>query len=419
MTKFGWNTFLPALLLTLAGFVVAYQFVDPAPAAYLTISTGSEQGAYYKFARQYQSVLKKNGIELSVEKSGGSIQNLERLRQDEVDVAFVQGGTSTEADQGLLSLGSLYFEPLWVFYRAELEPELLTDLSGLHLAIGPDSSGTQALVRLLLEDNGLNHSVSISELGGLEARDALLSGAVDVAFYVASPESKIVTELLSSERVGLLSFERAEAYTRRFGFLSLVSLPRGMVDMAQDLPGESATLLAPTANLVVRQGLHPALQDMLLQAMDQIHGAGGWFEGAGQFPKASHAELTVSPEASRFYRYGPPLLQRYFPFWAASLVDRLKVMLLPLVVILIPLIKIMPPIYTWRMRSRIYRWYQLLEQVDLKTVDADVDRTQLLTQLADLEQEVIHVNVPLSYTSQLYDLRQHIELVRLRVTETG
>ena len=281
--------------------------------------------------------------------------------------------------------------------------------------MGAEGSGTRALVMRLLQGNELTDKVTLHPGDSADVSTLLKSGEVDAAFMVASPESEKIRALLEDESIALMSFERAQAYERRMKYLTHVTLPRGMVDLSRDMPTENKTLLAATASLVVHEDLHPAIQDLLLQAAEEVHGKGGWFEEHGEFPNSNFAEYPLSPEAKRFYKYGPPFLQRYLSFRLASLIDRLKVMLLPLIVLMIPLMKIMPPIYTWRMRSKIYRWYQALEQIDLAHSRPDPDIEALKQKLEEIDQEVIHVSVPLSFASQLYDLRQHIELVKRRL----
>lgn len=415
MSSTALKTLVLPVMVTLMAFVLAYQFVDPAPPRQIVISAGQEGGAYYQFAKQYQSALRKHDIELIIRTSNGSLDNIANLKNAEASIGFVQGGTAEDVDNSnLLALGSLYFEPLWVFLRQQDSVSRLTELAGRRLVIGAQGSGTRALSLRLLQDNQLQDNVNIVD-GDDNSLALLKSGQVDAVFMVASAASPSLLKYLEDESLSLMSFERAEAYQRRMKYLTHVTLPRGMVDLSRDIPSQEKTLLAATASLVVRDELHPAIQDLLLQAAEEVHGNGGWFEAAGDFPSAEYVEYPVSREAKRFYRYGPPFLQRYLSFRLASLIDRLKVMILPLVVLMIPLMKIMPPIYTWRMRSKIYRWYQSLEQIDLANARPNPDIEALKGKLEEIDQEVIHVSVPLSFASQLYDLRQHIELVKRRL----
>ncbi len=413
--------FGPALLITLLAFILAYQFVQPAPPDRITMATGGKEGAYYLFGQRYRDFLKQERISLDVINTAGSVDNIRLLRERKADVAFVQGGTTGEGEENdLISLGSLYFEPIWVFHRKQLKVEHLTDLLEKRIAIGPEGSGTRAVALQLLGDNSINSSNStLLELSGRNAADALLGSEIDAAFFIASPRSPIVRALLDSTDIRLMDFKRADAYTRTHRFLSSVTLPQGVINLRQNIPDRETRLLAATANLVVHRKTHPALIDLFLQGATELHGPGGWFESAGQFPQPDYLVYPLSTDAKRFYDYGPPLLQRYLPFWAATLVDRLKVMLLPLIALMIPLIKIMPPIYRWRIRSRIYRWYREVLTLDKSVFQQGTDIGQAIEELDAIEREVSKVSVPLSFAEELYDLRLHIALVREKLEKHG
>lgn len=410
--------FGPAVLLVILGFILAYQFVQPAPPDHIRLVTGQTDGAYYLFGQQYRKRMQAEGIQLEVLASAGSIDNIKQLAQGDAEAALVQGGTTgnTPEEAHLVSLGSLYFEPIWLFHRKELPITRLTDLQDRSVAIGSPGSGTRALALQLLADNDINPSNSpLLELTGRAAADALLEGRIDAAFLVASPMSPVVRALLDAEDIRLMSFARAEAYTRTHRFLSAVVLPEGVINLKRNLPDRPTTLLAASANLVVRDDLHPALVDLLLQAAQGVHEQGGWFEQSGQFPAPEYLVYPLSSAAERFYKYGPPLLQRYLPFWAATLVDRLKVMLLPFLALMLPLVKIMPPIYRWRMRSRIYRWYKEVLAIDHQLFKPAADLNQARAALARIEYEVSHIEIPLSYAEELYDLRLHISLIQQKL----
>ena len=414
-------TFGSAALLTLIGFVVAWQFVNPAPPRTLVIATGQQDGAYYLFAEHYRQQLAVDGIELEIRTSSGSIDNLELLKNKAVDLAFVQGGTGSSADTDILSsLGSLYYEPLWVFYRGEQTLTRINQLQDKRIAIGEPGSGTHAIAELLLADNFMDAgTAAIQPVGGTAGAQALLQGDIDALFLVASPAAPLVQDLLRRQDIRLMSFARAGAYTRLHHFLSAVSLPEGVIDMQANLPPRDTVLLAATANLVVRDGFHPALVSLLLQIATRIQSSGGLFERPGNFPNSANLEFPLNEDARRFYEHGPPFLQRYLPFWSASLIDRLKIMLLPLLTLLLPLVKIMPPMYRWRVRKKIYRWYrelQLLDDASHEHPD-DAAQAELLKKLDTIEEEVRKVSVPLSYADELYSLRLHIGLVRNSLTD--
>jgi TRAP transporter TAXI family solute receptor len=406
------------MLLAIAGFVFAYQFVDPAPPSHFTIATGGEGGAYYRYAQQYKALLAKHGVTVDVKATNGSVENLQLLRAQDagVPVAFVQGGAGLPVpNDPLFSLASLYFEPLWVFHQQSLTVRELSDLRGRTIAVGTLGSGTRAVALRLLNDNGVNESNSVlSPLSPPRAADALLALEVDAVVLVSSPSAEVIDQLLRADKIEVMDFVRADAYTRTYRFLSKAVLPEGVVNLADNVPARAVRLLAPAAALVVRDDFHPALVDLLMAAASEVHREGGVFEEREQFPSTHYLQFPLSDEARRYFESGPSFLRRLLPFWAASLVERMLVMLLPLLALLIPLMKIMPPMYRWQIRSRIYRWYKELLFID-PTVHGDLEADRLqqgLKELARIEEEVGKVNVPLSYADQLYALRLHMELVR-------
>jgi len=411
MSSDKFKIYAPATMFALLAFALAYQFVDPAPPFTLTFSAGQKSGAYYAYAERYKVYLQQRGITVEILESAGSMQNIERLTANTADIAFVQSGMVQSEQAQLLSLGSMYFEPLWVFVRHDLNIRFLRDLQGQRIAIGMVGSGTRALAMQLLKDNGIDESAAtLKAMGSTEAARALQHAELDALFIVSAASNKVVQSLQQSNAICLLNIRRAEAYTRRMNSLSAVRLPEGSLDLARNIPSENIQLLASTATLVVNKNLHPALQDMLMQAAADIHARHDLFAIAGTFPTARFSGMALSREAARFYKSGPPFLQRFLPFWAATMVDRLKVMLLPFIALLIPLFKVLPPLYRWRIRSRIYRWYEELGNIDTGLDDGF--NQALLDDLERIETEIRKVHVPLSYAQELYDLRLHLALVR-------
>ncbi len=312
----------PAIIVTMLGFVLAYQFVGPAPPKRVVIATGASDGAYFAFAGKYRAILAKEGIELAVRPTAGSVENLALLQdaKNGVDVALVQGGIGTPGSHpGLVSLGSLYFEPLWLFTRLR-ELEDLLPLVGARIAVGPQGSGTRAVALRLLAENGLDKdNVRLMLLGAGAGAAALRAGTVEAVFFVGSAQAPVVRRLLATPGVYLANFRRAEAYARRFRFLSAVSLPEGVLDFAGNVPDREILLLAPAATLVASPGLHPALVQLLMRAATATHRDGGLFERAGEFPSLDFTDFPVSPDARRYIESGPSLLQRFLPFWAADI----------------------------------------------------------------------------------------------------
>jgi TRAP-type uncharacterized transport system substrate-binding protein len=425
----------PLVLLALALLVAAYGVLDPNPPRRMVLATGSERGAYAEIGKRYADQLKRHGITVELRLTQGAAENLALLRNPAsgVDVAFVQGGSedgaagSAESAGPLLqSLGSLFHEPVWLFYREAAAQSRtgstrlagLKQLEGWRLNVGPAGSGTAPLMKRLLDDNGVQaQRLSLLHEEQTPAVMALLDGSSDALVFVSAPESLMVQMLLRTPGIALLRFEQAEAYARRHAFLNAVRLPRGVVDLAADQPPADVPLVAATGALVAREGTHPALVQLLVQAARQVHGEAGWFQRRGDFPNPQTDVFALHPEAERFYRSGAPWLQRYLPFWLANLVDRMWVVLLSIVAVLIPLSRVVPPLYEFRIRSRVFRWYG-----QLRSLEAAVGQraaAELLDELDQLDDRVGRITLPLSYADELYALRGHIELVRQRVRAAG
>jgi TRAP transporter TAXI family solute receptor len=412
---------VPAIALIIGGFVLAWQFVEPAAPAKLVMSTGSKSGAYYAFGRRYKDYFASQGVELELQNSAGSIENLGRLqRGEETKVAFMQGGIGgAKSNPTLKALGSIYYEPIWVFVRNNPKAGRLTELKGKRIAVGALGSGTRAVAMQLLRDNGLNDSTAtLKDLGSADATKGLISGNLDAAIIVTSVNSTTVKKLMAIPGISLMSFDRAEAYLRRTNFLSRVVLPEGTIDLAANYPPRDTVLLAPAATIVISDKMHPALIDLMLLAMHDIHRAGGHLEGLNEFPSAEYVSFPLEPTAQRFIERGPPLLQRYLPFQWANLLDRLKVMILPLLTILYPLIKILPPIYGWRMRARVTRWYKELQQLDDGIKDGTVSIVDATQRLNEVEDAVENISVPVDIVADAYTLRLHIDYLRRKLEAT-
>jgi len=417
---------LPLLLLVLVGFWLASRFIQPAPPDTLILATGGAGGAYQSFGAAYKEVLGRHGVRVIEQPSAGSTENLEWLRNPDlaVDAAFVQGGTArVQQDDALVSLGSLYNEPLWIFYREELaegngDLNQIAQLKGRRIAIGAVGSGTRHLAQDLLYASQIDvGNTRLLDQGGLGLARAFAAHKIDAAFLVGPPQSAAVWTLLHTPGVKLMSLAHADAYARHFPYLSSLVLPRGAISIATDLPPRDVRLVATTATLVVREDTHPALIGLLMQALSEAHDGPGIFQRPGEFPHAASADFPLAPEAARYYKSGKPWLQRYLPFWAATLIDRMVVLLIPLFAVLIPVMRFAPGLYNWRIKNRIYRRYG-----ELKFIEAEVDadpakhsRAEWLRRVDAIEGDVNHLTMPLAFSDMLYTLRVHIGLVRATI----
>jgi len=425
----------PTVLAVVAVLVLAYIWVDPAPPRKLTMATGQFNSAYEEFGRQYAARLRRDEIALALQPSLGSAENLQRLIDGKADVAFVQSGSTVDGQAeaaGLVSLGSLFTEPVWLFLREGARVTHLTDLKGKRINLGPEGTGVPRLFRQVLDANGIEpKELHIGALENTPATVELLAGRIDGLVFSSAPEAPLIQMLLQTPGIKLFNFTQADAYTRRLPFLTHVVLPRGIVDLGRDIPAQDYHLIAPTATLVAREDLHPALVGLLVKSAFEIHGKAGWFQQQGQFPSPKYTEIPVAREAARYYRDGPPFMQRYLRFWLANLFERLWVVAVALAALLIPLSKIVPPIYVWRVRSRVYRWYGELRAVEQalegeRNVSGPEGREgvrahvqdELLHRLDDIEERVNRISIPLAYADELYRLRSHINFVRERVRGT-
>ena len=419
-------TFGPALVLVVALGYLAYRMVDPTPPKTVTLSTGQENSAYEVLGKRYAAILARQGITVRLKRSEGSMENLQRLQDPEsdIDIAFVQSGSTSlqNAEQHeLVSLGSLFVEPVWLFYRGSAKLRSFRDMRGLRINVGPGGTGVPQLFAKILDANGMARGdVKLTDMENTPATMALLAGKIDGMVFSSSAEALLIQMLLQTPGIRLFDFTQAEAYARRFAFLSAVRLPRGIVDFGRDIPSRDYQLIAPTATLVARDGLHPALVDLLVQAAAEIHGAPGWFQRRGEFPTAEYSEIPVSSAAEKYYRDGPPLLQRYLPFWLANFFGRMWLVIVALGALLLPLSRVVPPLYVWKVRSRIYRWYGQLRSVEESVEDAEPEQRQQIYEeqvrrLNDIERRVNRLAVPLSFAEELYGLRSHIDFVRKRI----
>ena len=419
----------PFAVLAVGLLLLAYVWLDPTPPRRVTLATGPAQSAYDEFGQRYRRALAANGIEVTLLSSEGSSANLQLLRDGKADLGFVQGGTSEqaagEAPAGIESLGSLFVEPIWLFYRDQaalgVDPSgtlgSLPQLAGLRVNVGTPGSGVPQLMARLFEANNVAPgALRLSSLEQTPATVAFLAGEIDALVFASAPESLMVQMLLRTPGVKLMDFSQSEAYSRRFPFLTPVLLPRGVVDLARDLPPQNVRLIATTTALLSRESTHPALLQLFVQAAREFHAPPGWFNRAGAFPSTEHSEYPIAREADRTIRNGAPFLQRYLPFWLANLVERMWLVLGIILAILLPLSRIVPPLYEFRIRSRVFRWYGQLREIETR-MQAQEDAAQLAQELERLEQNVSRISVPLSYADELYALRNNIGVVRHKLEQ--
>jgi TRAP transporter TAXI family solute receptor len=409
-----------AAVLILGALIATIAWLGPLPPKIVTMSTGTAGSDYDLYARQYQAILKRSGVQLRLVPSAGSVENLRRLNdpREGVAIAFVQGGLTSEVQSPELeSLGTMFYQPFWLFARRELSMARPEDVRGKRMAIGPEGSGTRILAKKFLELNGIDESLlQLLPLPAAEAGEALSHGEIDGAAMVNSWDSDIVRRLLDSADINLVGAPRADAYAALDPYFTKLILPTGVGNLATNRPPSDVPLVAVEASLIVRKDLHPAVQYLLLEAATEVHGAGGLFRKAGQFPAPERVDLPISKDARQYYKSGPPFLQRYLPYGIAVLASRLLLLLIPVIGVAYPLLRTAPALYGWSMRRRIFRLYGELKYIEVE-LDARSSHPaeNLLAQLQRLEERANHLQVPFAFAHFLYQLRNHIALVRARI----
>jgi TRAP transporter TAXI family solute receptor len=407
------------LLLVAVGFYIAVQYMAPLPPRSLRLATGVPGGVYADIGERYKKIFADEGITLDLVPTEGAMANLALLADpsSEVDAAFIQGGVQgAEPPSDLRALGSLFFEPVWIFTRESSRARRLTDLAGDRIAIGQALSGTQTIARQLLSASGIGpNDAELVEVGGDDAAAQLRDGELDAAFFVSAKISPLLAKLAADHDLVLMNVARAPAYRHALPFLSEVTLPAGTIDLARDLPPTDITMLAPVAQLVIRKELHPALVHLLLDAMAKVHRQRQDFAPEGRFPAATLVDFPLNADAARFLERGPSFFYRYLPFWAAVWADRLLILLVPFLTLMIPLFRVGPPLYRWQVRRKLFKRYRRLRQIEIATLAKDSDPSNLADELDRLQHELRDLKIPVAYTEDLYHLRRAIQWVRGRL----
>ena len=424
-----WRAVLVLAVLVLAGIYLYVTLAHTVPSRHIVLASGPDFGAYHQYAQRYKALLAREGVKVDERMTSGAADNLRLLLDPKsgVDAAFMQGGVAgASGADDLVMLASLYYEPLWIFYTGPKTLSQVSELQGKRISAGVSGSGTRALADEVLAANGLagagageGSKVSIESIGGSEALAALERGDADAVFFVGGAQTPVIQQALRDPAIKLMSLADAEVYPRRFPYITQLSLPRGTIDLAHNIPDRTVAMIGTKAMLAARADFHPALINLLVDAARTIHSPQGYFEAAGEFPGTEPLDIPVSPYADQHKRFGSNFLYRYLPFWLAALAERAIIVILPLLVVLIPLLKLMPDFLSWRVRSRIYRWYRELAELEheLGAPDEAPAVERWLGSLDRIEQAVEGLRVPARFASEAYTLREHIRLVRARVLD--
>jgi len=412
--------YFPILLLIFLAFFITSRFIQPAPERKIIIAAGSSQGQYYQAALKYKALLEKDKVEVTVLETNGSLENAQLIKDKKADIGFVQSGILTqEASSHIESLASIYYEPIWIFYKNQgFSIDYVVQLISKKISVGGENTGTSFLANTILKDNGIDVSnTTLLNFSTDESKQKLLAGEIDAMIMVISPNSKTVQELLENPDINVLSIKRAKAYSMKYPYLENLTLYEGTMDLYKNLPYEDIRLLATTANLVVRKDFPDELIRLFVKKAKVIHSQKTLFAEHDQFPNLKNLDTSINTEAYKYFKNGDSWLESIFPYWVASNIDRLKIMLIPLLTLLFPLFKGIVPLYTWTMRSKIYKWYEELNTIDKKLPTLSKEELQeKLTYLESLQIEISHhTKVPLSFMGEYYNLLLHLEMIITKI----
>jgi TRAP transporter TAXI family solute receptor len=406
-------------ILVAASFWFAAQFIAPPPPDKIIMAAGSKSGNYYKYAKLYKEALLKQRVHIEILETAGAVENIALLKEGKADIAIIQSGLATDENQeNIEALASLYFEPMWIFIDEDDSEDISTlrDFLGENIAIGNQGSGTNNMARQILDANEITpKNTNFVEIGGRTAADKLINGDVKASFFVSGYNSDLIQKLLHNQKLSPFSFRRAESYSRLFPYFSAITLSEGLASLEKNIPSSDLQLLSPTAILAANKNFHGALKTLMVSEIMEIHNVNGAFSKIGDFPTLDYIDFPAAKEAEHYFEYGPNILQRFLPFWLADLVNRLKIMLIPLLGVMIPLFKIAPPTYKWRIRSKIYRWYKKLKHMENEISEGQANLKSILKSLDEIDEEAKNTPVPLSYSDELYNLRMHIRMVKQRL----
>lgn len=424
---FGQGLVVTAGIMLFIGIALSatiFMFMEAAAPNTVTIASGPAGSIFQITAEKYRTILARSGVTLKIIPSEGSLDNFKKLSDPkiDVDIGFVLGGQVNDAKtNNLMSLGSISYQPLMIFYHGATR-NFLSDFRGLRLYTGQKGSGADTLTRTLLEANGIkpgDDNTTLINTLEVDPEKALRDNRVDAIFLMGETTPiESLRHLMRTPDIQVFNFTQADGYTRRINYLNKLEVPKGSLDFGRNIPADNLNLIGPTVELIARDSLHPALSDLLLEAAREVHSAASPFKKRGEFPAPLEHEFRISEDASRFYESGKSFLYRTFPFWVASLITRALTIIVPLALFVIPALQVVPSIYRWRLESRIYRWYRALLDIERDAFKPSADRErreELLRHLDHIEHTINKIVVPAFCGHLFYELRLHINFVRERL----
>jgi TRAP-type uncharacterized transport system substrate-binding protein len=411
-----------ATVIILALIVWLCSLLHPLPPHTVTMATGPEGSSYNYFGKRYQILLAKEGIKVVLVPTAGGVENLAKLRDPKsgVDIGLVEGGIADDSDSpALVSLGTICYEPMWLFSLKPTTDRVLFALEGKRVSVGPEGSDSRALVDELLKGRQLDSkSFDALPLSPEDTVNEMLAGKIDAAILMSSPNSPVVKKLLTAPGVYLANFSRASAYVAILPSLYKLTYPEGAADLATNRPPKDTTILATKTSLIVRANLNPAIQYMLLETASLVHNRAGVLQKANEFPAAEALEIPLSSDARSYFKSGKPFLQRYLPFWLAALVEQIGFLAVPVLGLLYPLLKGLMAFYGWMIQRKFYQIYGELHWLERELDKLDGKKTpeELLTRMKHLEHRTNRIKVASKYVPMLYSLKENVAYVRGRMS---
>lgn len=411
-----------ASLLTTIVIVLLLTFVVTAPPKKIVIAAGPQGSYFEQTAKKYAAELKKQGVDAEILNTAGARDNIQLINsgQRHVDIAFMHGGL-TDADESpaLMSLGSIGYEPVWIFYRKSLgKLSTLNQIKGLRISIGRSGSGVSVISQKFLKAVGIDERNSrLLTVDDDDARKKLISAEIDVAFFMDPPETTRIHDLFELNGIEVMNLTQAEALRRNFQFLHVLEIPRSAIDLARVHPPENIQAVATTAVVVARKETHSAIVYLLMSIIDDVHEPPTLLSRENEFPADKDVDVPISPQAEHYFKGGKPFLQRYLPFWAASAAERFLAVAIPVLALLLPFLNILPRVYNWRIKAKITRCYQELIELERRVkLDPHAKLHDDFERLAHTVDEYLDERkVPMSYSNDIYILKEHIELVRRKI----
>jgi TRAP transporter TAXI family solute receptor len=417
-------TAIPIALLIVGVSWITLHLLSPAPPKEITILGGPAGSSFQLNAQRYAKIISTHGVKVNVIETDGSDNNLEILqdKKKKADVGLVQNDSSLDEKEqeisNLMSLGTVWVQPLLVLYRGDEDISYIKQLKGKRVALAPEETQIHQFVDQVMLENGMKTADMKTVI--LEPEDgihALVNNKVDAIFLTGELVTvERIHEIMEIPHIKIMSFQQAAGYTRAFRFLSEIDIPEGGFDLGRNVPNRDTKLIGTSVELIARDSLHPALSDLMIEAARQVNGKPNMFRGKNEFPKLTEHTIPISEEAKRYFVSGAPFLYKKLPFWLASILDRIVILMLPLVIVLVPASKVIGPIYRWRMRSKIYKWYGALMKIEHelnKKLSKEEGRT-VVDEINEIQERVNQVNLPLAFANELYALREHIEYVKSR-----